>query len=36
VRVDPCHVVGLSEWAVVLPAHESALCQAAVQDHAAA
>ena len=29
-------MVGLSEWAVVLPAHESALCKAAVEDHAAA
>jgi hypothetical protein len=29
-------VVGLSEWAVVLPAHESALCTAAVEAHAAA
>ena len=37
VRVFPSHVVGLeSEWVVVLPAHESALCKAAVEDHAAA
>ena len=36
VRVFPRHVVGLSEWVAVLPAHESALCKAAVEDHAAA
>ena len=34
VRVFPSHVVGLSEWVAVLPAHESALCKAAVEDHA--
>jgi hypothetical protein len=36
VRVFPSHVVGLSEWVAVLPAHESALCKAAVEDHACA
>jgi hypothetical protein len=36
VRVFPSHVVGLSEWVAVLPAHASALCQAAVEDHACA
>ena len=36
VRVWPSHVVGLSEWVAVLPAHESALCKAAVDDHACA
>jgi Domain of unknown function (DUF222) len=36
VRVWPCPVVGLSEWAVVLPVHESALCKAAVDEHACA
>jgi len=36
VRVYPWHVVGLSEWVAVLPAHESALCKAAVEDHACA
>src|SRR6476469_9592247 len=36
VRVYPSHVVGLSEWVAVLPAHESALCKAAVEDHACA
>ena len=36
VRVYPSPVVGLSEWVAVLPAHESALCKAAVEDHACA
>ena len=36
VRVWPSPVVGLSEWAAVLPAHESALCKAAVDEHACA
>jgi hypothetical protein len=36
VRVWPSPVVGLSEWVAVLPAHESALCKAAVDDHACA
>ena len=36
VRVWPSHVVGLSEWVAVLPAHESAMCKAAVDDHAGA
>jgi hypothetical protein len=36
VRVFPHHVVGLSEWVAVLPAHESALCKAAVEEHASA
>ena len=36
VRVWPSHVVGLSEWVAVLPAHESALCKAAVDEHAGA
>ena len=36
VRIFPHHVVGLSEWVAVLPAHESALCKAAVEEHAAA
>ena len=34
VRVWPSHVIGLSEWVAVLPAHESALCKSAVDDHA--
>ena len=36
VRVWPSPVVGLSEWVAVLPAHESALCKAAVDEHAGA
>ena len=36
VRVWPSSVVGLSEWVAVLPVHESALCKAAVDDHACA